>query len=265
MTMSTGYAYGGKPNEEAARLAKQAASFLEHDLPVLQRFGLAKGMNVLDVGCGAGTVTLEIAKFVFPGQVIGIDRDEALVEQAKKNALSSNANVRFVIDDILATNLSESSFDFVYCRFVLWTIAERTLALRNMIHLTKSQGIVCAQEPDAGGAIYWPEISAHRTYWNGRIKYHQDRQDGIDPNLGRKLFMLFKQVGLLEIRMGISALYKDSFDWQTNTKEYIGPGADAIKAGYIDEQVLVERAEWAQNPLAFMMFPTIIVSGRKPK
>ncbi len=260
----TGYAYGGKPEEEAARLAKQSAFFVEHDLPLLQRFGLARGMNVLDVGCGAGSVTLEIAKFVFPGQVLGIDRDETLIEQAKKNTAFSNINVRFVVDDILTTKLPENSFDFVYCRFVLWAIAERVTALRNMIRLAKPKGIICAQEPDASGAIYWPEIPAHQAYWNGRIKYHQDRQDGIDPNLGRKLFLLFNQAGLVEIKFGVSALYKNNFDWQTNAAEYVGPGADAIKSGYIDEQVLAERAEWARNPLSFMMFPTILLAGYKP-
>lgn len=260
----TGYSYGGKPSEEAARLAKQAASFVEHDLPLLKRLGLSKGMSVLDVGCGAGTVTVELAKFVFPGQVVGIDRDSALIEQATKSVLSSDVNIQFLEDDILTTKLAENSFDFVYCRFVLWSIPQRVLGLENMIRLSKTQGIICAQEPDASGAIYWPDIPAHHSYWNGRIRYHQDKQDGIDPNLGRKLFMLFKQLGLLEIKFGVSGLYKDNFEWQINPEEYVGPGADAIKAGYIDKRVLVERAEWASDPLSFMMFPTIVVAGRKP-
>lgn len=261
---ATGYTYGGKPSEEAARLTKQALYFSEHELPLLQQFGLAKGISVLDVGCGAGAVTLEIAKFVFPGRVVGIDRDESLIEQAKKNALVDNVNIEFIADDILSTRLTENSFDFVYCRFVLWAIPQRMLALENMIRLAKIQGIICAQEPDATGAIYWPDIPAHHNYWNGRIRYHQDKKDGIDPNLGRKLFALFNELGLLEIKFGVSGLYKDSFDWQTSTEEYVGPGADAIRAGYINKQVLVERAEWASNPLSFMMFPTIVVAGRKP-
>lgn len=264
-TPISGYTYGGKPCEEAKRLTKQAASFVEHDLPVLQRLGLVQGMSVVDIGCGPGSVTIEIAKFVFPGQVIGIDRDETLIEQARNNAFSGNVDIQFIVDDILATKLPANSFDFVYCRFALWAIPQRELAIQNMIRLAKPQGIICAQEPDAGGTIYWPETSAHQRYWNARVKYHQDRQDGVDPNLGRKLFMLFSQAGLSEIRFGISALYKHNFDWQISAESYVGPGADALKAGYINEQVLVERAEWARNPLAFMVFPTIVMAGRKPK
>jgi len=257
-----GYSYGGNPEEESRRLTQQAITFTEYDLPLLIKFGLSKGMSVLDVGCGSGVVTLEIAKFVFPGQVVGIDRDQNLVEQAKQRH-GSEPNLQFSTDDILSPKIN-NSFDFVYCRFVLWAVPDRDLALHNMIKLARHGGVICAQEPDAGGVIYWPDIPAHRQYWDGRIKYHQDREDGIDPTLGRKLYALFTQIGLTDIRVGVSALYKENFDWQTSVQNYVGPGADAIKAGYIDERVLNERAEWAKNPLSFMMFPTILVSGRKP-
>jgi SAM-dependent methyltransferase len=259
-----GYSYGGEPDEEARRLNKQAASFLEHDSPLLRRFGLSKGMRVLDIGCGSGAVTCEIARIVFPGQVIGIDRDNSLVQQARENVDSNGTNVQFVTDDIVDPNLIIASFDFVYCRFVLWAIPDRELALRNMIRLTRANGVVCAQEPDVNGTIHWPQASAHKRYWDGRIKYHQDRQDGIDPALGRKLPALFRQTNLIDIRFGVSALYKENFEWEVCTKEYVGPGSDAVKAGYIDDQVFKERTEWAQNPLSFMMLPTLIVAGHKP-
>lgn len=263
---SPGYRYGGGPDKEARRLDKQATSFVEHDLLLLQRFGLSRGMRVLDVGCGSGAATLEIARTVFPGQVIGIDRDSNLLQQAKEKVNPfDKVNVHFVTSDITSPSFAESSFDFVYCRFVLWAIPERGLALQNMIHLARPGGIVCAQEPDVSGAVYWPQVSAHERYWSGRIKYHQDRREGIDPDLGRKLYALFKRTQLLEIKVGVSALYKENFEWNVNPEEYVGPGAEAIKAGYIDKQTLKERAEWAQNPLSFMMFPTLMVAGRKPQ
>jgi len=256
-----GYRYGGKPDEEARRLTQQAITFVEYELPLLIKFGLSKGMSALDVGCGSGAVTLEIAKFVFPGQVIGIDRDNNLVEQARQKYYGE-PNLQFLTDDILSPQIS-NPFDFVYCRFVLWAIPDRDLALHNMIKLARPGGLICAHEPDVGGLIHWPDLPAHRQYWDGRIEYHQDRGDGVDPTLGRKLYALFIQSGLTNIKVGVSGLYKENFDWQTSIQNYVGPGADAIKAGYISEQVLKERAEWARNPLSFMMLPTILVSGRK--
>ena len=66
-------------------------------------------------------------------------------------------------------------------------------------------------------------IYLNRQYWDGHIKYHQDREDGIDPTLGRKLYALFTQAGLTDIRVGVSALYKENFDWQTSVQNYVGP------------------------------------------
>ena len=61
-----GYTYGGDAIEEARRLSVQAKPFVEQDLPVLQRFGLSAGMRVVEVGCGAGTAAIAIAKYVQP-------------------------------------------------------------------------------------------------------------------------------------------------------------------------------------------------------
>jgi len=262
--MNSGYRYCGSPEEEASRLAKQAQSFRDQDLPILRRFGLQPGQNVLDAGCGAGTVTVEIAKEISPAQVIGIDRDEGLLTQARHHAAQLRiTNVEFIQQDITAPNLPEARFDFVYCRFVLWAISKRQKALHNMIKLAKPQGIVCAQEADADSRIYWPPLPAHERYWHGRIKYHQDRQDGIDPAFGKKLYALFVQAKLVNIKIGVSALYKEHFTWDRDADIHIGSGADALRAGYITQEDLMEIAEWAKDPFAFIMFSTVIVAGSK--
>lgn len=260
--MNSGYTYGGSPEEEASRLAKQAQSFKDQDLPILRRFGLQPGQNVLDVGCGPGTVTVEIAREISPTQVIGIDRDEGLLTQARHHASQLGiTNVEYIQQDITAPNLPEAGFDFVYCRFLLWAIPKRQQALHNMIQLAKPQGIVCAQEADADSRIYWPPLPAHERYWHGRIKYHQDRQDGIDPAFGKKLYSLFLQAKLVNIKVGVSALYKEHFTWDRDAETHIGSGADALHAGYITQEDLQEIAEWAKDPLAFIMFSTVIVAG----
>lgn len=234
---------------------------------MLQRFGLVAGANVLDVGCGEGTVTVSIAERVYPGCVTGLNRDPDLLTAALESAAkTSNATVKFVEGDATSPDVFQpNSFDFVYCRLVLWTIPEREQVVRNMIRWAKPNGIICGQEPDAMGGIYWPPHSAHDEYWNGVIKYHQDRQDGIDPGCGRKLYALFYQLGLTEIRVGVSALYKESLTWPDSAKNYKGPELEAVKAGYIPESALKGMSEWAQSLLAFMMIPTIIVAGRKAR
>src|SRR5690554_3222064 len=65
----------GHSEQELARLEKQGELFGAETRQVLVRAGLAPGMRVLDVGCGAGDVSLIAAELVGPaGTVIGIDR-----------------------------------------------------------------------------------------------------------------------------------------------------------------------------------------------
>ena len=57
---------------------------------------LRPGMTVLDCGCGPGSLTLEIAERVAPGQVMGIDLDPGQCERAQALAVAQRtANVRF--------------------------------------------------------------------------------------------------------------------------------------------------------------------------
>ncbi len=72
----------------AARTASKEAAFF---LPYLH-----PGMQVLDVGCGPGSITLGLAEVVAPGEVVGIDLQPAQIEQARASvAKRAVANVRF--------------------------------------------------------------------------------------------------------------------------------------------------------------------------
>ncbi len=67
----------GHSDDELARLERQSLFFAEPTADVLQRAGLKPGMQVLDVGCGVGDVTLEAARMIGPeGSVIGIDKSD---------------------------------------------------------------------------------------------------------------------------------------------------------------------------------------------
>ncbi|MCB0063726.1 MAG: methyltransferase domain-containing protein [Caldilineaceae bacterium] len=76
---------------------------------------LQPGMRLLDCGCGPGTITVDLAALVAPGEVIGIEQDATLVAKAEANAAAANVtNVRFETGDVYALPFADNSFDVAW-------------------------------------------------------------------------------------------------------------------------------------------------------
>jgi trans-aconitate 2-methyltransferase len=95
--------------------------------------------RVLDLGCGDGALTAELAKLVTDGFVLGIDASENMVETARKNY--AGANLRFKQLDINAIDF-ESEFDLVFSNATLHWIKNHGKLLRNVYKALKDRGMV---------------------------------------------------------------------------------------------------------------------------
>jgi SAM-dependent methyltransferase len=84
-----------------ARTAENSAAYL---LPHLRA-----GMDVLDVGCGPGTITTDLARIVAPGRVTGIDRSDEVVGQAAALASGQGLDVRFRSGDVYALDMADEA------------------------------------------------------------------------------------------------------------------------------------------------------------
>ena len=103
-------------------------------LRAMDRADIRPGERVLDVGCGCGETTLELARRVgAPGFVTGIDISELLIDTARQRADSSNlSNVRFEAADAQTFPLPPQSFDLVFSRFGIMFFDDPEAAFSNL-------------------------------------------------------------------------------------------------------------------------------------
>ena len=100
----------------------------------LERTKPALGERVLDVGCGCGRTTLELAARVgSPGSVTGIDISTVMLARARERARKSGAqNVRFENADVQTHAFEPGSFDLAFSRFGVMFFADPVAAFANL-------------------------------------------------------------------------------------------------------------------------------------
>jgi SAM-dependent methyltransferase len=96
------------------------------------------GERVLDVGCGTGTTTAELARAVGPGgHVTGVDISDTLIGAARAQNLS---NATFEVADAASHRFATGSFDLVFSRFGVMFFADPVAAFRNFHRAMKPAG-----------------------------------------------------------------------------------------------------------------------------
>jgi len=191
---------GGKDGKN--RLDLLARVLLPTTLQLLDRVGLSRGMNCLDVGCGGGHVALLMAGIVGPqGRVIGTDADTEILALARKDAEAQNvANVEFQHVDA-CTCLWQEKFDLVYARFLLSHVSEPGNCLAAMVEGCRPGGTIAIEDTDFSGSFCYPTCAAYQRYKELYRKVVQRR--GGDPDIGPKLPGMFRSAGIQVVELNV--------------------------------------------------------------
>ncbi len=134
---------------------------------VMEAGGVAPGEHVLDVGCGCGDTTLELARRVGPeGRAVGIDVSRPMLAHARARARRAGAaGVRFRRVDPQAGGLGERRYQLVYSRFGVMFFTEPERAFRNLWRALRPDGrlaFVCWQGRERNPWITVPMAVAAR-------------------------------------------------------------------------------------------------------
>jgi ubiquinone/menaquinone biosynthesis C-methylase UbiE len=165
---------------------------------------LRPGMSLLDVGCGPGTITVDLARSVAPGPVIGMDASAEVIAEATANAAGAYGAVEaeagsltFEVGNLFDLRFDDGSFDVVHAHQVLQHVGDPLAALIEMRRVCRSGGIVAARDADYPAMRYFPDDPdldrAFAAY--GALT----RVNGANWDVGRKLLHLALEAGFTSV------------------------------------------------------------------
>ena len=166
------------------RTAENSAAYL---LP-----SLTPETRLLDVGCGPGTITADLAALV--DSVTAVENAPAALDAARAVAAERGLSIEFAVDDVHALSFANDSFDAVHAHQVLQHVADPVTALREMARVCRPGGVVAARDGDYATFTWWPELPALAEF---RDLYRTvARANGGEPDAGRRLFSWARSAGL---------------------------------------------------------------------
>lgn len=187
---TTRYTHGHHASVVVAHATRTAADSAAYVLP-----HLAPGLSVLDVGCGPGSVTLDLASVVAPGVVVGIEPGAAVLEVARAAAAErGDTTTRFEQADVLDLPYPDDFFDVVHAHQVLQHLADPVGALREMRRVCRPGGLIAVRDADYGAMTWWPPTEG-MTAWLSTYR-ELARSNGAEPDAGRRLLSWAVSAGL---------------------------------------------------------------------
>ena len=235
----------------ATRTAIQDAAFF---LPYLR-----PGMDVLDVGCGPGGITVGLAGVVAPGKAVGVDFQTTQVEQARALAAERGVvNARFETGDAYQLPFPNGAFDAVFAHAVLMHLREPVRALAEMRRVLRPAGIAGVRDPDLEAVFLAPSspLLEQRRELHIRVLRH----NGGDPSVGRHYRRLLLEAGFSRAEASASVASGGSLEGTRRAAAFMrnrfqGFARTALAEGWIAQAtvdaMVAEIDAWAERPDAF--------------
>ncbi len=243
---------------------------------------LKPGMRVLDVGCGPGPITLDVAEAVYPGEVVGVDSSETSIAQARIAAKAAQCpNVSFQVEDTYTIDFADETFDLVYSTNLFVWLREPVQALVEQRRVTKRGSWVFAHLADYGNITFYPPCPALDQYLAALAHFWDlgDSQAHIDSHQARRAIELLSQAGFSEIQIegwantvyrskeGFADIHPD-FQYVLSMEDGVFTDLNRrlIATGLLNGQTLLEAQKqldhWNNHPYAFYTQTYFLAAGR---
>jgi len=187
----------GHTTEAFQRLLVQGQLFNPFTRRLLEEAGLRAGMQVLDVGCGPGDVSLLAAELVGEqGSVIGVDTNGSVLHIAQARAQAAGLRqVSFLVGNIDELAITQQ-FDAIVGRLILMYMPQPAAVLRQLATHLRSGGVLAFQEHDIPSQS--DATLPASSLWEQAVDWCTQafQRVGVESRMGMKLSSTFLAAGL---------------------------------------------------------------------
>ncbi|MBB4688654.1 methyltransferase domain-containing protein [Amycolatopsis jiangsuensis] len=239
----------------AARTAASSAAYL---LPSLR-----PGLDLLDVGCGPGSITADLAEAVAPGRVRGVEITDAALPEARRTAEARGVAVEFAVDDAYRLSDPDDSYDVTHAHQVLQHLSDPVAALREMRRVTRPGGVVAVRDADYAAFTWWPGDERLDRWLE--LYRAVARGNDAEPDAGRRLLAWAHEAGFTEVTPSASvwcyATPEERASWggMWAKRIYSSVGTMALERGLATEAELdaISQAwqDWTAHPDGWLVIP----------
>lgn len=231
---------------------------------------LEPGMKILDVGCGTGALSSDMATAVGPaGHVLGIDNTEKFIASGRETYSEIN-NLQLEHVDLFKFN-TDQKFDLITSARTLQWLSDPVRALLKMKYLLKENGRISILDYNHE-AIEWvpdPPVSM-RKFYNGFLKWRADA--GMHNRMADELPQMLKEAGFTAIEVINSDEHyhrgRPDFVSKVSIWSKVAGSTQMVEEGYIDDavrrQAIDEYDKWVAEEAISMTMKLNEVRGFNP-
>ena len=266
--MSTGdhreYALGANA-AEIVRLGVQHRLWGAAAFAIWERANFRAGQAILDIGCGPGYTSFDLAGVVTSsGRVVAIDESALFIEHLKRRQqLTGDTTIDARVGDVQKLELEAGSFDGAYQRWVLCFVRDPEAVVRGVAHALKRGGAFAVQDyVHYEGILLSPPSEPFQRFI--RVVAEAWRDHGGDTEVGMRLPALLAKHGLTPVEISpvhrIARPHSQLWTWPTIFIDTYGPRL--VEEGRLtpaEHRALV--ADWKTHtgdPNAFFISPPMV-------
>lgn len=190
-----------RPPENDMPSPRRATYHYEYMTPTLLEMAKSNpNLKLLDVGCGSGSITIELAKMIPNGQLTGLDISGAILESAEVHAERAGvSNITFVKGDVHDLPFPDGAFDVVHTHQAVAHFQDHARAIKELVRVTKKGGVVCMREGNLRTGKFSTGYELLDECFGVIAKVHEG--NGGTADAGRRLRVWVEEAGIEKERI----------------------------------------------------------------